>query len=158
VAALQVPALQDAPAPAAPAAPSAQSDAAPRAVDEARTTEGSGGSGLKTAGIVTAGVGATGLVAGTVFGLVALSKNSAANSQHCGSGGGYSDANACDPTGITLRHDAVNAGNLSTIAFVTGGVVFATGAGMWLLAPSSHVQATPAVAAGGAGLVLRGNF
>jgi hypothetical protein len=150
---LAVPALEDAPAPVVASEPRA-----PAPGVDAQATEMTGGSGLKTVGIVTAGVGAAGVVAGAVLGLVALSKNSEANNAHCGASAGYADPNACDPTGIPLRHDAVTDGNLATVAFVAGGVVFATGAGIWLLAPSAHVQAAPAVGASSAGLVVRGNF
>jgi hypothetical protein len=152
---VQVSALEDAPAPAVSAAPAAPATVAG---DDGRATEGTGGSGLKTVGIVTASVGAAGLIAGGVLGLLALSKNSDANGSHCGASANFSDPNACDPTGLSLRHDAVNLGNLSTVAFVAGGVVFATGAGIWLLAPSARVQAAPAVGAGSAGLLLRGHF
>ncbi len=109
-------------------------------------------------GLVTAGIGAAGLVAGTILGLQALSKNSDANGSHCGPAAGYGDPNACDTQGLSLRKDAVNTGNLSTIAFAVGGVVFVSGAVMWLIAPSARVQAAPAVGAGSAGVLLRGNF
>jgi hypothetical protein len=151
---LQVPALEDAPAPVATSAPPSPAPAA----DDAHGTGGSGSSALKTVGIVTAGVGVAGLVAGAVLGLTALSKNSDANNGHCGGSANFPDANACDQLGIQLRHDAVNDGNLATVAFVAGGVVFATGAGIWLLAPSAQVQAAPSVGAGSAGLVVRGKF
>jgi serine/threonine-protein kinase len=156
VATLQVPALEDAPMPVAAAAPSAA--ASPPSADEGRTTDGGSGSGLKTAGFIAASAGALGLIAGGVLGVVAVSKNSEANRNDCGAPAGYGDSNTCNPAGVSLRHDAVLMGNASTVAFIAGGVVLATGAGIWLLAPSSHVQAAPAVGAGSAGLLVRGNF
>ncbi len=116
----------------------------------------SSSSPLKTVGLVVGGVGVAGLVAGGIFGAVALSKNSSANSGHCG--GSLGGANQCDPTGVGLRSDAVNAGNISTIAFIAGGVLAAGGATLWFVAPTGRVQAAPAVGANGGGVLLRGEF
>ena len=115
-----------------------------------------GSSPLKTVGLVTAGVGVIGLGVGTVFGMQALSKNSSANNGHCG--GSLGGTNSCDSTGVSLRSDAVSAGNLSTVFFIAGGVLAAGGAALWFFAPSSHVQAAPAVGAGGGGVLVRGDF
>jgi len=52
----------------------------------------------------------------------------------------------------------VGAGNTSTILFVAGGVLTAGGLALFFLAPSSHVEATPAVGTNGASLLLRGTF
>jgi hypothetical protein len=59
---------------------------------------------------------------------------------------------------VSLRSDAVNFGNISTISFIAGGVLAAGGITLWLVAPSGHVQAAPAVGAGGGGMVVRGEF
>jgi hypothetical protein len=59
---------------------------------------------------------------------------------------------------VSDRSDAVNFGNISTIAFIAGGVLAAGGATLWLVAPSTHVQATPAVGQNGGGLLVRGEF
>jgi hypothetical protein len=150
---LEVPVLQD--EPTNPAQPLAPTPAAVEAPDEHRQE---GSSPLKTVGIVTAGVGAAGLVVGGILGLQALSKNSQANDGHCGQSAGFADANTCDQQGVSLRHSAVNDGNYSTLAFAVGGVVFATGAVLWIMAPSGRVQAAPAVGSGSAGVVVRGNF
>lgn len=80
---------------------------------------------------IAVAAGATGLVAigvGGVFGLVSMSKKSDAD-KHC-------DANnACDSEGVGLRHDAVGAGNLSTLGFLAGGVLAATGIVLWVTSP-----------------------
>ena len=68
-----------------------------------------------------AGVGVVGIAIGGIFGAKALGKNSDANTGHC-------TGNVCDATGVSLRQDAVHAGNISTIAFVAGGVAIAGGA------------------------------
>jgi len=111
---------------------------------------------LRTVGLVVAGVGAAALVTGTVFGVMALSKSSDANSGHCG--GALGGANQCDATGVGLRNDAVSFGNVSTVAIIAGGVLAAGGVTLWLVAPKGAVQAGPAVGVGTAGMMLRGIF
>jgi hypothetical protein len=111
---------------------------------------------LKTVGLIVGGVGVAGLAAGGIFGFLALSKNSSANSGHCG--GSLGGANQCDATGVSLRSDAVTFGNISTIAFIAGGVLAAGGATLWLVAPSGHVQAAPAMGQNGGGVLVRGDF
>jgi hypothetical protein len=49
-------------------------------------------------------------------------------------------SNACDDEGLTLRHDAVTRGTLSTIAFAAGGVLAATGIVLWVTAPYRPAQ------------------
>lgn len=161
---VQVDALTDAPVaaavPPAGASPAGSPAAAggspaPAPVDVPPDTSASS-SPLKTVGLVAAGVGVVGLGVGAFFGVKALGKNSDANNGHCG--GSLGGANACDATGVQDRSDAVSAGNVSTILFVAGGVLAAGGVTLWLLAPSSHVQAAPAVGTNGGGIVLRGAF
>jgi hypothetical protein len=151
---LEVPVLQDEPltSSSVPVAP------ATGAVDRPEEQPPAPSSGLKTLGIVTAGVGAAGLIVGGILGVEALSKNSDANDHHCGPNAGFTDPNTCDGIGQPERHTAVIDGNLSTIMFAAGGVVFATGAVLWIMAPSGRVQAAPTVGAGSAGLVVRGIF
>jgi hypothetical protein len=114
------------------------------------------GSPLKTIGLVMGGVGAAGLIAGGIFGALALSKNSDANNGHCG--GNLGGPNSCDSQGVSLRNDAVSFGNLSTISLIAGGVLAAGGITFWLVAPSGRVQAAPAVGAGTAGIRVGGSF
>lgn len=89
---------------------------------------------LRTVGIVTAGVGAAGIVAGAVFGIVAMTKQDDA---------GCTD-NVCrdDAAADTLR--AANTwATLSNVAFIAGGVLAASGVTMWLLSgPSSHERSS----------------
>ncbi|MBL9110924.1 MAG: hypothetical protein JNM74_16685, partial [Myxococcales bacterium] len=91
---------------------------------------------LRTAGYVTLGVGAAGIVAGAVFGGVALSNK-----------GAYDDAvadpaNGCGPersfcnATVRERRDAIDTPALvSTITFVGGGALAAAGVLMLVLAP-----------------------
>jgi hypothetical protein len=148
---VQVDPLVDAPAPP----PVAASGASPR-VDQSLPPSTSASSPWKTVGLVAAGVGVVGLGVGTVFGVMALGKNSDANSGHCG--GALGGPNQCDATGVSDRSTAVSDGNVSTVFIIAGGVLAAGGVALWLLAPSSHVQAAPAVGAGAGGIVVRGDF
>lgn len=116
----------------------------------------SGSSPLKTVGLVVGGVGVAGLVVGGVFGAMALSKNSDANNGHCG--GSLGGPNQCDQTGVSLRSDAVNFGNISTISLIAGGVLAAGGVTLWLVAPKGTVQAAPAVGTNAGGVIVRGVF
>jgi hypothetical protein len=111
---------------------------------------------LKTVGLIVGGVGVAGLLTGGVFGILALSQNASANSGHCG--GSLGGANQCDATGVSLRSQAVGYGNVSTIAFIAGGVLAAGGATLWLVAPSGHVQVGPATGQNGGGVLVRGDF
>jgi hypothetical protein len=146
---VRVEALADLPPPPVAAPPALPSTPQP-------PPEQSSGSPLKTIGLVAGGVGVAGLIAGGVFGAMALAKNSDANGGHCG--GSLGGPNQCDAQGVSLRSDAVTFGNISTIGLIAGGVLAAGGATMWILAPSARVQVTPSVGAGGAQLSLGGRF
>lgn len=150
---IQVDPLSDAPAQAsATAAPGgAQSP-----VDLPPNTEPAHSSPLKTAGLVVGAVGVVGLGVGTVFGVLAISKNSSANDGHCGTA--FGGTNNCDGTGLSLRSDAVNFGNVSTASFIAGGVLAAGGVGLWFFSPSTSVEAGPTVGNRGARLTVRGTF
>ncbi|MGD0525336.1 MAG: hypothetical protein ABSE49_09345, partial [Polyangiaceae bacterium] len=153
---VHVEALADAPVTAPPVtpAPNPTPPAAPLGPAGADTATAS--SPLKTVGLVVGGVGVAGLVAGGIFGALALSKNSAANSGHCG--GALGSANQCDAIGVSDRSDAVSFGNVSTIAFIAGGVLAAGGVTLWLVAPSGHVQVAPAMGQNSGGLLVHGDF
>lgn len=73
------------------------------------------------------GVGLTGLVVGTVFGLKSIRVGHAAD-EHC-------DGPRCrTQEGVSLRADARRAGNVSTVGFVLGIAGAAGGAALWLSA------------------------
>jgi hypothetical protein len=111
------------------------------------------GSPLKTVGLVAGGLGIVGIGVGTVMGILAIGKNNDSNNGHCDK-----TTNLCDSTGLGMRSDAGTFGNVSTIGFIAGGVLLAGGATLWLLAPSSSVQAAPTVGTNGGGIVVRGRF
>jgi hypothetical protein len=160
---LQVEALADAPVQATAPAPGGVQEPSSNVVTGTNSlvnvppqTPPAHSSPLKTAGLVVGAVGLVGLGVGTVFGVLAMSKNSSANDGHCGSA--FGGTNNCDATGLSLRSDAVKFGNVSTVAFIAGGVLAAGGLGLWLFAPSTSVQAGATVGSGGAGLTVRGAF
>jgi hypothetical protein len=118
----------------------------------------------RTIGWVTSGVGLVGLGVGAGFGLNSMSKRKESN-DHC-------DGNLCDATGVSLRDDAIRAGNVSTIATIAGGAALVGGIILLVTAPSDERQkastsgstskhritAVPNVAQGGGGLMLQGVF
>jgi hypothetical protein len=83
----------------------------------------------RTMAVVAGAAGIVALGVGGVFGLVSMSKKGDADT-HCDAG------NTCDDDGLALRRDAISAGNLSSVFFVAGGVLAATGIVLWLTAPS----------------------
>jgi hypothetical protein len=130
--------------PSAPVAP------APAASEDA--SSGGGTSPVRTTGFILGAAGIAGLALGTVFGLEALSTKSS----HCDSTG------RCDPGTATT---ADNQATASTIGFIAGGVLFAGGLTMVLLAPKSgqprpatSLAVAPMVGLTGGGLQLAGRW
>lgn len=134
--AIEVPELTDAPqeAPVAPV-----------------VAEKGGLSGGRIAGIATAGAGVVSLGIGAVFGVIALGKESDSN-KDCNVNG---VANDCYPAGATLRRDAVNDGNLSSIFLGVGGALVIGGVVLWLTTSPSHPAS---VAFDGRGVRFSGAF
>lgn len=130
--------------PAAPVGPAVATTTkaaeTPQATKPADTTQG-GSMSKRWPALAAGAVGVAGIAVGTVFGLKSMSKKEAAN-EHC-------DGAQCrDPQGVALRNDAIAAGNISTIAFVVGGVGLATGTVLWFVLPSSSSQTTEGRQAG----------
>jgi len=161
---VQVPALVPAPGttPAAPAGTGAaqgsqtqpgqeQGQQSAALAEQASTDDGSTS---RTVGVVLMGVGAAGMVVGTIFGVDALQKNNDAK-DICG------DDTSC-PTqeGEDLSDDAQQAALVSTIGFVAGGAALVGGAVLYLTAPdgseAGRMQLSPI--AGGAQFSFSGRF
>lgn len=110
----------------------------------------SDGSAQRTAGLVVGGAGIVGLGLGTFFGLQASSK--------------WSDAKAkctdypfdCTTDGTNLRSSARSAGTVSTVAFVAGGALLATGVVLYLTASKS--KESVALGLGPSSASLSGTF
>jgi hypothetical protein len=118
----------------------------------------------KILGLAVGGIGVAGVAVGSVFGVLTFSAWSSAKNA-CGSTG-PSQCTTNDPNGVTSDHKtAVTDGTISSIAFIAGGALVATGAVLFLTAGSSHEKtATPVVAVAptlglhDAGLTLIGAF
>lgn len=141
---LDVPVRLEAAAPvAAPAGAGASVGASPPA------PAASGGSSWRTVSLVVAGVGVVGLGVGAGFGVESMSKHSDAQKACPG-------ATCADASGAGLWRDAVSAGNVSTAAFVVGGVLLAGGAVFWLVAPGASDGSAAQVGVGPGSVQVRG--
>jgi hypothetical protein len=88
-------------------------------------------------GIAVTGAGAASLVAGAIFGGVAIYLNNQSNADnHCDV-----VSNECDDHGVALRGQAVGVGNASTGLIVAGAIVAAGGVLLWITAPPSKEKA-----------------
>ncbi|HEX3769798.1 MAG TPA: hypothetical protein VHV30_02980 [Polyangiaceae bacterium] len=114
----------------------------------------SSGSGQRTAAYITGGAGIAGIVVGVVFGLVALHDQSDLKSA-CGGDVLQCQKQPGDPNVTGPQSSAKSAGNVSTVAFIVGGVALATGVVIFATAPSG-----PRVEVGLAGprLTIGGRF
>jgi hypothetical protein len=132
------------PAPAAVATPTAAATPSPASRGMTSTQIG---------GLAVGGAGLVGLVVGSVFGLTAISDN---NKSGCG------PSTCPDAVSLRKRNDARSAGNVSTVSFVAGGVLAATGVTLFLVggrhSEKASVSVAPAVAANQWELSLRGAF
>ncbi|WP_437733446.1 hypothetical protein [Sorangium sp. So ce1335] len=136
--ALDVPPLEEAPgAPAAAAATpppaAAPRPAPPSAADAARWPA------QRVLGLVVGGAGLAAAAVGAGFGIHAMAKRDASNDGHC-------DAqDVCDPEGLRLRGESLDAARVSTIAFVGAGLALAGGAVLFFTAPSRSEPAAAQV-------------
>jgi hypothetical protein len=114
------------------------------------TTPSSAGDGQRTAGWVLGGAGLVGLGVGAVLGFVSKSTYDHALQTECNG-----DPKTCSPQGSRDGSTAHAQAMGSTVAFVAGGVAFATGSLLVLTAPKSGVSvgvtAAPGVAQIGVG-------
>jgi hypothetical protein len=110
-------------------------------------------------GLVLGGTGVAGIAVGSVFGLMGHSAWSSAKSA-CGG-----DTSACTnvPSGLSYRSTAESDATVSTVAFIAGGVLVATGAVLFLTAHREKTPATGFIVGPNLGpryaeLVMRGAF
>jgi len=108
----------------------------------------------KPLGFVLLGVGAVGIGVGSVFGILAIDKNNQ-SMENCDD----DDITQCDATGVEQRNQALTFGNVSTVAFIAGAALAATGAVLVITSPKkSSASAAIEPTFGGARLVLSGSF
>lgn len=114
----------------------------------------------KVIGLVAGGVGVAGLVAGAIFGAMTMSSASQQKSD-CAS-----PTNCPNPDHAASDHSSgETTATLSTVGFIAGGALVATGAVLYLTAPKSKetspataLALVPSVAPGGGALWLSGGF
>jgi len=135
-----------------PTAPAPASSPAP-------APAGSSGSTPRTLAVIGVGVGVVGLVGGAIFGGLTLSERNAEN-RGCGTSSCYSAAK-------DHYDNAITDGNVSTIAFIAGGVFVITGAVLWVASPSpsprsptttGRMRLVPALGTRSGGALLQGDF
>jgi hypothetical protein len=123
---------------AAPQTPAAEKAAPPIDSYSLHSNDLPGLGPQKIGAITAAGVGVVGVGVGAVFGLQAMSKRSAASN--------VCPDQCADQSGADLWKSAKTAGNMSTAAFIVGGVGLAAGAVLWFTAApkaSTHVGVGP---------------
>jgi len=111
---------------------------------------------LRPIGIAVGAAGLVGIGIGAGFGINAKSKNDEALT-HC------PETPQCnDQTGVDLTHDAQASATASTVAFIAGGVVLATGVVLFLVAPHPSRAVTariaPILGPGVGGAAIGGTF
>jgi hypothetical protein len=112
------------------------------------------GDSQRTVAFLVGGVGIVGVVVGSVFGLVSISRGKDADKE-CQP----PDYNICTAKGVEAGSAAMSAGNVSTVAFVAGGVLVAGGVVLYLTAPSgARVAIAPSVTHHSASLGLSTRF
>jgi hypothetical protein len=118
------------------------------------TTSGRGS--LRQTGWAFGAAGVVGLAVGGAFGVRAMTLTSESKND-CDA------ASVCGPAGFAARNDARTAGTVSTVAFIAGGALLATGvtiliAGRTRAARSMAVRAAPIVSQRGLGVEFEGAF
>ena len=114
------------------------------------------GSGMRTAGLVTAGAGVVVLGIGTYLALDAKSDYDAADERCAGA--------TCPSGPFEATEDARRQGTIATVLFAVGGAAVATGAVLWFLPPSTARDAPSArvrverVGLGPRGVSIAGSF
>jgi len=102
-------------------------------------------------GVTTVGLGVVGLGLGIGFGAAAISKQDESKT-FC------NELNQCTLEGLVLRKDTMTRGNVSTAMFITGGILAAGGATLFLVSPNKGDARTPTVGVGPNGIVVSGKF
>jgi len=114
--------------------PGAAATTATAAAEEPEQASTPPGRTQRTVGLVLGGVGLVGLGVGSVFGLIAIDKNNQAIAAGC-------DVDSCPPgDGPDLTSAALDSATLSTVFFIAGGAILATGAVVYFTAPRKQKE------------------
>ncbi|MGD0680254.1 MAG: hypothetical protein ABSC94_33165 [Polyangiaceae bacterium] len=98
--------------------------------------ESTPGGAQRIGAIAAATVGVAGVAAGTVFGLLSLSRHNTVSNE-------CSSTTCRTPSGLQASKDAMTFGNVSTITFIVGGVGLAAGITLFLTAPRATESHAP---------------
>jgi hypothetical protein len=108
----------------------------------------------RAVGLVVAGAGVVGLGVSGVLALVAnAKKQDSLSNGHC-----PISPNQCDSTGVTLRNQAITAGDAATVAFAIGAAALVTGGVLWLTAPRASDAPRVALLPAIGGALVRGSW
>ncbi len=150
---ISVPALERAPEAPSPAGPAGAAAAPPPAMSPAPDA-GSPGNGQRIAGIVVGAAGIAGIGVGVGF---AVNAKSTYNSSLAACE--PNAPNLCTPAGVNQRNDALNSGNIATVALAIGAVAVVGGVVLWLTAPhATKREVSLAVLPTLGGAALRGEW
>lgn len=109
------------------------------------------GQGQRILALAVGGLGAVGLGIGTYYGFKSKGTYDDAIS-HCPNG-----ASSCDPYGVQRGRDAHTQATVSTVTFIAGGALLATGAVLYFTAPDgTRAEVSPMVGSRAAGVSLQG--
>jgi hypothetical protein len=118
---------------------------------DATADAGPGLGSQRTLALVAGGVGVVGLGLGTAFGLRSMAKHDEAER--------FCDGPACtDVRGVDAGDAAQSAGNVSTVAFVIGGLGVAAGLTLWFTAPEASGGAEARLDVGPGSVRVSGRF
>ena len=109
----------------------------------------------RTIALALGGAGLIGVGVGSFFGFRSIAKHSDYEA--------LCSDNVCARSAGPIHDDAVAAGNASTVAFVVGGALVASGAVLWLVAPqpattAARLRVAPTVGSSSAGAVVAGEW
>jgi hypothetical protein len=130
----------------------------------AEGSDAGAGDGQRVAGFVAGGVGLVGVVVGSVFGFMAIKKNSDFKNSINTNCTDPANKTGCNDTVRTARTDISGPATISTIGFIAGGVLVAAGAVLYFTAPrapstsAARLHVAPAIGVGSAGALLGGSF
>jgi tetratricopeptide (TPR) repeat protein len=138
--------------PDSPATAAVQDGSVHLETDESdRRPAGPGLSTQRILSVVAGAVGLAGIGVGIGFSLQAMS-DGIERDKHC-------NGSSCrDSRGVEAAHAAITAGNISTVAWIVGGVGLAAGSVLWLTEPADEPAASARLGIGPGSVQLQGQF
>jgi hypothetical protein len=153
---VEIPLLVD--APSAPPAPSVGQPFTAQPLPPQPQPRDSGAETRRTLAYVAGGVGLAGVVVGSITGVIASSKWSKAQDEHCRT------ETLCDAEGVALTGEAKTAASISTASFIVGGVALGAGVALFVTSlggskpTAARVVIAPSAGPSGGGVDVRVRF